>query len=94
MAIVHGPCTILNRVIIGMGSLISTGCEMGEGSFLAAGSVLPPGRIIPAHQLAIGNPAVAVKEVSGTLAQYNGIAVKLYQDLAIRCKTGLKQIDL
>ena len=93
-AIIHGPCVIHDRVIIGMGSLLSSGCEMCEGSFLAAGSVLPPGRIIPAHQLAMGNPAVAVKEVSGNLAQYNTIAVKLYQDLAIRCQTGLKLIEL
>ena len=93
-AIIHGPCVIHDRVIIGMGSLLSNGCEMCEDSFLAAGSVLPPGRIIPAHQLAMGNPAVAVKEVSGNLAQYNTIAVKLYQDLAIRCQTGLKLIEL
>lgn len=93
-AIVHGPCIIHDRVIIGMGSLISTGCEMGEGSFLAAGSVLPPGRLIPAHHLAMGNPATVVKEVSGNLAQYNEIAVKLYKDLAIRCQKGLKLIEL
>jgi carbonic anhydrase/acetyltransferase-like protein (isoleucine patch superfamily) len=92
-AIVHGPCTIHKKVIIGMGSLISNQCEMGEGSFLAAGSVLPPGRIIPAHQLAMGNPASVVKEVSGNLAQYNTIAIKLYQDLAIRCQKGLKLIE-
>lgn len=93
-AIVHGPCTIHNRVIIGMGSLISTACEMGEGSFLAAGSVLPPGRTIPTNKLAMGNPATVVKDVSGDLAQYNAIGVKLYQDLAIRCQKGLKLIEL
>jgi len=92
-AIVHGPCTIHDRVMIGMGSLISNQCEMEEGSFLAAGSVLPPGRKIPAHQLAMGNPAKAVREVSEDLAQYNGLAIKLYQDLAIRCQTGLKLIE-
>lgn len=93
-AIIHGPCKIHDRAMVGMGSLISNGCEMCEGSFLAAGSVLPPGRKIPEHQLAMGNPAVAVKEVNDNLAQYNAIAVKLYQDLAIRCQTGLKLIEL
>ena len=92
-AIVHGPCIIHDRVIIGMGSLISNQCEMETGSFLAAGSVLPPGRKISAHQLAMGNPAKEVREVSENLAQYNGLAVKLYQDLAIRCQTGLKLIE-
>ncbi len=91
-AIVHGPCTIQDNVIIGMGSLVSNQCEMEEGSFLAAGSVLPPGRKIPSRNLAMGNPAKVVREVSDDLAQYNAIAVKLYQDLAKRCQTGLKLI--
>jgi len=92
-AIVHGPCTIHDRAIIGMGSIVSARCEMEAGSFLAAGSVLPPGRIIPARQLAMGNPAKPVREVPEELAHYNGLAVKLYQDLALRCQNGLKLIE-
>ena len=92
-AIVHGPCTLQNNVLVGMGAVISNQCEMETGSFLAAGSVLPPGRKIPARQLAMGNPAKVVRELSEDLLQYNTIAVKLYQDLAIRCQTGLKLIE-
>lgn len=92
-AIVHGPCTLHKNVLIGMGAIISNQCEMEAGSLLAAGSVLPPGRIIPARQLAVGNPAKAVRELSEDLLQYNTLAVKLYQDLAIRCQKGLKLID-
>lgn len=92
-AIVHGPCTLHNNVIIGMGALVSTHCVMEEGSFLAAGSILPPRRIIPARQLAMGNPAKAVRETTEEMVQYNLISIKLYQDLAQRCKTGLKLIE-
>lgn len=91
-AIVHGPCALHDHVIIGMGAIVSMQCTMEEGSFLAAGSVLPPGRTIPSRQLAMGNPAQPVREVNEQLAHYNGLAVKLYQDLAQRCKTGLKLI--
>lgn len=92
-AIVHGPCTIHKNVLIGMGSVISNQCEIETESLIAAGSVLPPGRKIPARQLAMGNPAKAVRELDENLLQYNAIAIKLYQDLAIRCQTGLKLIE-
>ncbi|CFY04634.1 Trimeric LpxA-like [Syntrophomonas zehnderi OL-4] len=92
-AIVHGPCTLHNSVVIGMGAIVSTHCVLEEGSFLAAGSVLPPRRTIPAWQLAMGNPAKAIRETTEEMVQYNLISVKLYQDLAQRCKTGLKLID-
>ncbi|HWQ76636.1 MAG TPA: gamma carbonic anhydrase family protein [Syntrophomonas sp.] len=92
-AIVHGPCTIHTGAMVGMGSLTSAGCEIGAGGFLAAGSVLPPNRTIPPHRLAMGNPAVVVKEVNENLAQYNAIGVKLYQELALRCQKSLKLIE-
>lgn len=92
-AIVHGPCILHNNALVGMGAVVSNQCEIGAGSLLAAGSVLPPGRKIPARQLAMGNPAKAVRELTDDLLLYNTIAVKLYQDLAIRCQKGLKLIE-
>lgn len=92
-AIVHGPCQLQSNSLVGMGSVVNNNCELETGSFLAAGSVLPPGRKIPARHLAMGNPAKPVREMSEDLLQYNTIAVKLYQDLAIRCQTGLKLIE-
>lgn len=92
-AIVHGPCTLHNNSLAGMGSVINGQCELESGSFLAAGSVLAPGKKVPAKMLAMGNPAKPVREMSDDLMAYNSIAVKLYQDLAIRCQTGLKLIE-
>jgi len=92
-AIVHGPCLIKTNTTVGMMSLVSTDCELGRESLLAAGSILPPGRIIPDRKVALGNPAKAIKDVTEYMVMYNQVGVKLYQDLTIRCKTGLKLIE-
>lgn len=92
-AIVHGPCLIKHNATVGMGSIISSGGELGEESLLAAGSVLPPGKHIPARKVAMGNPARVARDVDEHNMVYNQIAVKLYQDLALRCIEGLKLVE-
>ncbi|MDD3852371.1 MAG: hypothetical protein PHD40_01790, partial [Syntrophomonadaceae bacterium] len=58
-----------------------------------SGSLLPPGRHIPARKMAMGNPAVVVKDMTDNMLVYTEIATQLYQDLAIRCRNGLKLIE-
>ena len=45
-AIVHG-CTIEDRVLVGMGSVIMDDCVVGSNSVIAAGSVLPKNTFVP-----------------------------------------------
>lgn len=92
-AIVHGPCLIKHNAMAGMGAIISSGGELGEESLLAAGSVLPPGKIIPARKVAMGNPAQVVRDINDYNVVYNQVAIKLYQDLAVRCLKDLKLIE-
>ncbi len=92
-AIVHGPCVIMSNSTVGMGSVINGGTVMEKESLLAAGSVLPPRKTVPERKVAMGNPARVVKDIDDTMLVYNQIATKLYQDLAARCKTGLKLIE-
>lgn len=91
-AIVHGPCLIKTHSTIGMGAILNIRCLMEEETLLAAGSLLPPGKTIPARKIAMGNPARIVKDIDERILNYNKIAVKLYQDLALRCSAGLKLI--
>ena len=92
-AIVHGPCLLKRLSLVGMGAIVSTGCEIGEESLLGSGSVLPPGKHIPERKIAMGNPAVVVKDMTDNMLVYTQIATQLYQDLAIRCRNGLKLIE-
>jgi len=71
---------IRKNALIGMGSLILDGAEIGEHAFLGAGSLVPPGKKIPPHTLALGRPAKVVREL--TEDDYNEMkrVVKSYVD--------------
>lgn len=65
-AIVHG-CTIKDRVLIGMGSIIMDDSVVGSNSIIAAGSVLPKNTIVPEGSVYAGIPAKKIKEISPEL---------------------------
>ncbi len=57
-------CIIRNYALIGMGSVILDGAEIGEHAFIGAGSLVPPGKKIPPHTLAFGRPAKVVRKLT------------------------------
>jgi carbonic anhydrase/acetyltransferase-like protein (isoleucine patch superfamily) len=61
--VLHG-CTIKDRCLIGIGSIILDGVEVGEDCIVAAGSLLPPNKRYPPKSLIMGSPAVIKKELS------------------------------
>ena len=50
--------------MIGQGSIIQEGSDIGSNTIIAAGSVILPGTLVPSGQLWAGNPAVYVRDVS------------------------------
>lgn len=66
--VLHG-CTVRDRALVGMGSVLLDNAELGEGSVLGAGSLLTPRVIIPAGMLALGRPAKAVRPVNDAEAR-------------------------
>ena len=65
-AIVHG-CTIEDRVLIGMGSIIMDNCHIGKNSIIAAGAVVPKNTIVPPKSVYGGIPAKLIKKVDTKL---------------------------
>lgn len=57
-------CTIRNNALIGMGSLVLDGAEVGEHAFIGAGSLVTPGTKIPPRTLAFGSPARVVRALT------------------------------
>jgi len=51
----HG-CTIEDRCLIGMGSIILNGARIGAGSIIAAGTLIPEKTIVEPRSLWLGSP--------------------------------------
>lgn len=54
--LLHG-CTIGNRVLIGMGSIVMDGAVIEDEVVLGAGSLVPPGKRLRSGFLYLGSPA-------------------------------------
>ena len=65
-AIVHG-CTINDRVLVGMGSIIMDDSIIGSNSIIAAGSLLLKNTKVAEGSVYAGVPAKKIKEVSPEL---------------------------
>lgn len=61
--ILHG-CTIKRGSLIGMGSTVLDGVEIGENCFIAANTLIPPGKKIPNNSFVMGSPGKVVRQVS------------------------------
>ena len=62
-AICHG-CTIEDRVLVGMGSIILDGAYVESDVIIGAGSLVPPGKRIPSGSLVMGSPAKVVRTLT------------------------------
>lgn len=58
--ILHG-CTVGNKCLIGMGSIIMDGVQIGDQSIVGAGSLVTEGKIFPPRSLIMGRPAKFVR---------------------------------
>ncbi len=68
VSIGHGctihACTIGDRVLVGMGSIIMDGTKVGDDCLIAAGSLLSKGKTFDAGSLIMGNPAKVTRKLS------------------------------
>jgi carbonic anhydrase/acetyltransferase-like protein (isoleucine patch superfamily) len=61
--VLHG-CTIKDRVLIGMGSIIMDGAVIGEDCVVAAGALVTERTIVPPKSLVLGSPAKVKRPVT------------------------------
>lgn len=62
-AMIHG-CTIKDRSLIGMGSIVLDGAIIESDVMLGAGSLVPPGKTLESGFLYVGSPAKAVRKLT------------------------------
>jgi carbonic anhydrase/acetyltransferase-like protein (isoleucine patch superfamily) len=63
MACVHA-CKVGPRSLIGIGSIILTGAEIGDECIIAAGALVPEGKKIPSRSLVMGMPGKVVRTIT------------------------------
>ncbi len=62
-AVVHG-CTVNDRVLVGIGSVILDHAEVGSDTLIGAGSLITSGVRVPPRSLVLGSPAKVVRELT------------------------------
>jgi len=74
-AMLHG-CTIGNRVLVGMGSILLDGAVVEDDVMIGAGSLVPPGKRLESGYLYLGAPvrrarALTAAEIAGFIYSAN-----------------------
>lgn len=77
----HG-CTVLDRVLVGMGSILLDGAVIGEGSIIGAGALVTEGAKIPPGSLALGVPAKVKRMLTPEESAFLSQSAQNYIDLA------------
>lgn len=62
-AILHS-CTVEDGALIGMGATVLDRVVIGAGSIVGAGALVPPGKIIPPGSLVMGVPGKVVRSLT------------------------------
>ncbi len=79
--ILHG-CTIGDRCLIGMGSLVLDKTVIEDRVLLGAGSLVPEGKVLESGWLYLGRPAKAVRRLSEDELAYFAYSARNYIELA------------
>lgn len=80
-AIIHGA-TIGNNTIVGMGSIILDGAQVGKECVIGAGAVVPKGMVIPDGSLVVGIPAKVKGELSAEVRAHGQVSADDYEENA------------
>lgn len=83
LAVLHG-CTVEDRCLIGMGSLVLDGAVLRSGALLGAGSLVSPGMIVEGGFLWLGRPARRVRALSADERRYLEYSAEHYVRLKNR----------
>jgi carbonic anhydrase/acetyltransferase-like protein (isoleucine patch superfamily) len=59
----HG-CTLGNRILVGMGSIVMDGAVVEDEVIIGAGSLVPPGKVLKSGYLYVGSPVKQARALS------------------------------
>lgn len=77
----HG-CTLGNRILVGMSTVIMDGVTVEDEVIIGAGSLVPPGKTLESGHLYLGRPARAARPLTEEEYGFFPYTAKRYVDLA------------
>ncbi len=80
-AILHA-CTIGNRVLVGMGSIVMDDVVVEDEVVIGAGSVVSPGKVLESGNLYLGTPARKVRPLTDEERDHLAESARFYRELA------------
>ncbi len=87
-ALLHA-CTIGNRVLVGMGSIVMDGVVVEDETIIAAGSLIPPKKVLESGYLWVGSPAKKARELTEKEKKYLKYSAEHYVRLKIRTENSI-----
>ena len=82
-SLLHG-CTVGDRVLVGMGSILLDECVIGEDSVIGAGSLVTEGKAFPPRSMIFGSPAKLVRELRSEEVEYLRTSANRYVEVGRR----------
>jgi carbonic anhydrase/acetyltransferase-like protein (isoleucine patch superfamily) len=86
-AILHG-CTVEEECLIGMGSILLNRVVIGRGSLIGAGALLPEGMRVPPGSVVMGVPGKVVRSIDAELTRRIAQTWQHYVEQAKRHRGG------
>ena len=90
-SILHN-CTLEDRVVIGMGAIVSDWAVVREGSLVGEGALVRQSADIPAGKIAVGVPARVIGDADESVREFQRLAARVYVELAQRYAKGLRKL--
>jgi phenylacetic acid degradation protein len=91
-AVLHG-CVVKRGALIGMNCVVNDNAEIGEDAVVAALAFVKAEARIPPRALAVGIPAKVIKQVSDEELRWKRDNMLLYQQLAVRSASTMRQVE-
>ena len=91
-AILHG-CVVKRGALIGMNCVVNDNAEVGEHAVVAALAFVKAEARIPPRSLAAGIPAKVLRQLSDEEIRWKDDNMALYQQLAVRSTTTMREVD-
>jgi len=79
--VLHG-CTVGNRVLVGMGSILLDEVEVGDDCIIGAGTLLTPGTKVPPGSMVMGSPGKVKRPLTEAERDFLLMSAHHYVELA------------